>query len=1523
MKRLELRLFGTFQATLDGEPLTGFRSDKVRALLAYLVLEERQTHRRQSLAALLWGEQSDQSASLSLRVSLHNLRQVLDSLLAVQDEDPDAPPLLTITRQSLQFNAHHPACWVDAVEFDTQMAAQRAHLHRDPVHCATCVKRMKRMVELYKGDLLAGLTLADSPAFDEWQTVQQEARHQQALGILHALAAHYEILADYGAVEHYARRQIELNPWDEEGHHRLMWALAMSGQRAAALAQYEACRSRLQQELGSEPSAETAALYREILDGTLGWDAEAAVDIELRNPYKGLQPFEETDTERFFGRETLIDRLLTRLGEGDEGHDNSLAPGNAEPAAGNRTWMNRLLAIVGPSGSGKSSLVRAGLIPALHRAGAQGGSSWMVATMFPGEDPEAELVAALEAVLPPGSSIEMAKGQDPDSWPHVVRERLPPETRLLLFIDQAEELFTLIADQATRVRFVAGLLAGLQALPGRLWIIVTLRADYYDRPLRFPEWSYVFYHRLEITPPLTPEELERAITGPAARAGVSLEDGLVPTLLSDVGGEPGSLPLLQYTLTELFERRAGRTLTLSAYQAMGGLAGALAGRAEELYSGLDASEQSAARQLFLRLVVPGDADGHRPADARRRMPRREMEPLGDEPGAMRAVLDVFGRHRFLTFDRNPTTGEATVEIAHEVLLAAWPRLRGWLKSSREAILLQRRLAAAAQEWVQSGQELGFLAGGPRLTQFETLLAAAGPALTPVESEYLNASLAERDRRQTEEQARLAREAAIERRSRSRLRALVAVLSVVVVVALGLLAFALNQQRIAQREAAIAHSLNLATGAQLALNEGDTDLALALALEANQLPDPPPQAQRMLAEAAYAPGARHVFLGHNAAVEDVALAPGRMLSASADGTLILWDISTGLNAGLESGEPIRRLVGHTAAVNSVAFLPGEERAISASSDGTLILWDVESGEAIRTFHGHDGPVWDVAVSPSCVDPELVGCVATSGSDDGTLTLWDMETGEALRHLTGHEGAIHAVAFGPDGRTALSGSADHSLILWDLQNGQIIHHLSGAAKTRSAAREGEVPESEGHEGPVQDVAFGPDGRTAYSVADDRRLMVWDLQTGMPLRTATFGAGIYGLDVSPDGRYILLGMFDSRVILWMPYYAQSVLELMGHTGRVEMVTFLPDGRQAVSGAADGTLRLWDLRSGAEERSLIYDGSALDVALSPDGRQILLASSGGDLSLWDYGTGAEIRRMIGHTETPFAGVLFCPPDGNMALSGGGDVFGLAEDNTLRLWDVETGRELRHFEGHTDRLWDIDVSADGRFAVSGSADGTVRLWDLQQGTGTVLTDVRPQAVRSVAITPDGGAVLIGLIKGTSSEPDFGLRLVDRETGVLQRTFSGHTDVVSDLAFSAEGDTVLSGGQDKLVILWDFETGQEIWRFVGHTGGVNQVRFSPDGRFVLSAGLDNVMILWDVETGAALRRYTGHAGGILGIAFTPGGRSFLSVAVDDSVREWRIDAIQEALGAWIESNRHISELTCQQRAQYHVEPLCGETGAGP
>ncbi|MBN1137697.1 MAG: hypothetical protein JXM73_14010 [Anaerolineae bacterium] len=1541
MKRLELHLFGSFQATLDGEPLTGFRSDKVRALLAYLALEGERPHRRQALAALLWGEQPDESAQASLRVALHNLRQMLKPLLVAGDEVaeggvaegevPDTPPLLTITRQSVQFSPQHPACWVDAVEFDSQIAAQQAHLHRNLVHCDTCVQRMERVVELYRGDFLAGLALADSPAFDEWQTLQQEARHHQASGALRALTTHYMALAEYGAVEHYARRQIELDSWDEEGHRALMWGLAMGGRRAAALAQYESCRCCLQQELGAEPAEATSDLYRQILDGALGWDAEADAAAEPQNPYKGLQPFEEADAGRFFGRELLVDRLLARLREGEEGPREREA-GDAGAQAGAPDWQNRFLAVVGPSGSGKSSLVRAGLIPALRRAGALGGQRWTVASLFPGEDPEAGLAAALEAALPSGPRTETTEQEGPVSVQHFVEEHLPPGRRLLLFVDQAEELFTLTRDEATRTGFAAGLLAAMQTLPERLWIVVALRADYYDRPLRFPNWSRLFHERLEIAPPLTPEELERAIVGPAARVGVTLETGLVTRLVADVGDEPGSLPLLQYALTELFERREGRTLTLAAYRAIGALAGALVGRAEALYAGLSAGEQVAARQLFLRLVVPQDASQQRPADARRRVPQSELESLGDEPGAMAAVMAAFGRHRLLTFDRDATMEQPTVEVAHEVLLGAWPRLRAWLEESRADIRLHRRLATLAEEWDRAGRDAGFLARGPRLAQFETLLTSPTLALAPVESDYLRASLAERDRRRAEEEARLVREAAIERRARNRLRGFVAVLSVAVVVALGLVAFALGQQRIARREAAVAYSLNLATGAQLALNEGDTDLALALALQANQIPDPPPQAQLILSQAAYAPSARLVLTGHTGAVESVAFHPadGRTaLSGSADGSLILWD--------LETGDAIRRLTGHSDVVHSVAFLPDGERAISASGDGSLIVWDLASGEIVQRLTGHTGAVWDVAVHPD-------GRHVLSASADNTLRLWDistplnagLETGQTIQQFVGHEGAVYCVDISSDGRRALSGSADHSVIWWDIATGNIVHHFGGQSNTYTHQDLAlYTPQLVGHQGPVWDVAISPAGRIAMSVSEDQYAILWDLETGELVREyQILRSGLFSAGFIPDGRLAVLGTLDGRVVLLTPYYGQTEREFLGHQGRVLALDLSPDGQSILSGSADGSLRLWDLSNGAELRQLHFPDSGASLDLSSDGKLGLVAHWSGDINVWDYTSGQTIRRLVGHTEMPYAGVKF-GPDGRLAISGSGDIFGVAQDKTLRVWDVETGQELHRFEGYADILWDIDLSPDGRWAVSASRDGAVQLWDipssLETGTnqGRVLINLAPQAARSVAVSSDGRSVLVGPGKGASAAPDYRLRLLELETGAdlaPPSAFSGHTETVQAVAFSLDGRMALSSGLDKLVILWDVASGREIRRFVGHTAEVTQVAFSPGcdpaqsgtaGRcMVLSAGGDSVIILWDMESGEALRRYQGHQGNILGAVFMPGGRTILSAAVDSTVREWRVDLGYDDLLAWIEANRYVPELTCQQRAQYHVEPLC-------
>lgn len=1539
MKRLELHIFGSFEAILDGEPLTGFRSDKVRALLAYLALEGERAHRRRSLAALLWGEQGDQEANTSLRSALYNLRQVLAPLFDTGEEDQDTPPLLIVTRQSVRFNPDHTACWVDAVEFDRQMAAQQAHLHRDLIGCNICVQRMERMVELYRGDLLAGLALANSPTFDEWQTLQQEARHHQMVGVLRALTTHYMTLAEYDHVEHYARRQIELDPWDEEGHRALMWALSMGGRRAAALAQYGSCRRMLQQEIGIEPTEATSELYHQILDGALGWDAKAEAGTEPRNPYKGLQPFEEADTDLFFGREALVDRLLARLSEG-QGEGKSGGPAETDNA-GSGAWMNRFLAVVGPSGSGKSSLVQAGLIPALRRAGALGGERWTIAIMVPDEDPAAELTSALEVALPPARQTEKAEEPDLASWPLLVGERLPVGTRLLLFVDQSEELFTLTRDQAARARFVAGLLAGLQALPGRLWIVAALRADFYDQPLRNPDWSWLFHQRLEIAPPLTPEELERAIVGPAARVGVTLETGLVTRLVSDVGGEPGSLPLLQYALTELFERREGRTLTLAAYQAMGGLAGALVGRAEELYAGLSAREQAAARQLFLRLVVPGDTAQQRPVDARRRVPQSELEKLGDEAEAMKAAMAAFGRHHLLTFDRDPTTGQPTVEMAHEVLLSAWPRLRRWLEESRAEIRLHRRLVTAAGEWVRADQHPGFLARGPRLVQFEMLQTAAGPALTPVESDYLQASLAARDLRRTEEQARQAREAAIERRSRTRLRALVAVLSVAVVVALGLLAFALNQQRIARREAAVAHSLNLATGARLALNEADTDLALALALTANQLPSPPSQAQLMLAEAAYAPGTRRVFEGHTAPVEGLVVRPhGRTaLSASADGTLILWSI--------ETGELLSRFAGHTDAVHDVVLLPDGRQAISASADGSLILWNLETGVALQRFEGHTDAVWAVAVTPD-------GRAALSGSADGTLILWDLQSGQALRRFYGHEGAVYSVDVSPDcgnplsaGCLALSGSADRSLLLWDVETGEIQLRLAGVADTMAAVEQAHQVREAGHYDAVWGVTFLPDaaqgsaGRRAVSASQDEFVILWDLETGQAAARFDTDVSLFDLAPSADGRAVLLGTLDSQVFLLDLATGKITPQLRGHTGRVLAVAFAPGDRQALSGAGDGTLRLWDLYNGAEMRRVQYvappDYGACAVAISPDGQMGLAGLWTGDISLWDYATGQEIRRLRGHSQMVFGGVHFLPEPlpsqgrGSLrAVSGAGDIFAASTDNTLRIWDVEFGRELHRLEGHTDKIWDTDVSAGGRWLASASHDGTLRLWNLDSGaTGdeghVALADFSPQAARSVAFSPDGRRLVVGLAKGLATDPDYSVRLLEVESaqgipGAREiRRLTGHREVVADVAFSPDGQWIVSASSDLSLIVWDAASGQEVHRLIGHTGSPVAVAFNSDGRLVVSGAMDGWLMLWDVAQGTALRRYVGLSKPVVDVTFMPDGRSFLAVADDNAVHEYRIDVSQDDLHTWIEANRQPPELTCQQRVQYHVEPLCEET----
>ncbi|HET6790575.1 MAG TPA: extracellular solute-binding protein [Actinomycetota bacterium] len=557
-------------------------------------------------------------------------------------------------------------------------------------------------------------------------------------------------------------------------------------------------------------AGELARALREAL-GYSAQTTQPAVETEERNPYKGLHAFAEADADDFFGRDGLVDGLVARL---------------AEPVDG-----ARFLAVVGPSGSGKSSVVRAGLIPTL-RAGALAGSErWFYAEMLPGAHPFEELELALQqvAVSPPADLLETLERSE-EGLAEVVGQILPDDgTELVLVVDQLEEVFTMVGDEQTRDRFLQSLVEATSSTGARIRVIVTLRADFYDRPLTVAGLAELMRTRTVTVVPLTAEEIERAIDGPAERVGATPELALVAEMVADVSERPGALPLLQFALTELFERRRGSVMTLEAYRQIGGVSGALARRAEELYAGLNAEGRRAAKQLFLRLVTVGEGI----ADTRRLVPRAELLSLPIDRRAIEGVIDLFGHHRLLAFDRDPTTRGPTVEVAHEALLGSWDRLRIWIDDARADLLQHRRLAAAAAEWDASGRDPGLLPRGRRLEEVSAWATSSEIDLSRDETEYVAAGEHQRDQEQAAERTRADRERALERRSVVRMRALVAVLTAAVLVATGLTAIAVNRAAEAERLGDESKAAAL-TGSSLSNLDGSPDLSVLLALHAIQI-----------------------------------------------------------------------------------------------------------------------------------------------------------------------------------------------------------------------------------------------------------------------------------------------------------------------------------------------------------------------------------------------------------------------------------------------------------------------------------------------------------------------------------------------------------------------------------------------------------------------------------------------------------------------------------------------------------------
>jgi len=786
----EVRAFAS-----DGHPLD-LGGRRQRMVLALLLLHAGAPVTVDVLIEGVWGDQPPPSARKTLQVYVARLRRLLGS------------DVLTAAPGGYRLRLDPGE--LDASRFEQLAAEGRALLPRDPARASELLTEGLR---LWQGSPWG--ELGDEPALVADATrlrdlrlgaIEDRIAAELAVGTTRPLVGELQLLvADH--------------PLRERLRGLLMAALAREDRTAEALEVFEQGRALLAEELGVDPSPELQDLHRRILqhDPALLSPAPAAAPVAnestpRENPYKGLRPFGEDDAPDLFGRARLLEELEGRL------------------------LSTPLLALAGPSGSGKSSTLRAGLVPAVRTGTLATSTHWRIATMQPGNHPFTRLQAALQAAVPQQPPLDLSPqlvGDDLDLLRAVLRVVPEDDERLLLVIDQLEELYLQVSDEQVRERFLRNVVEILEDPHSRCTVVLAIRTDLLDRPMAHTRLGPHLVAGLLHVLPLAPAELEAACTGPARRVGVQLEPELVAELATEVADHPGALPLLQYTLTELFDRRVGERMTLHGYRELGGIRGLVGRRAEETFATLDEAARATCRQIFLRLVVLGD-DGE---IGHRRVERDELDSLTAGPGIVGTILDRFATARLLVLDRDTGTARATVQMAHEALLRAWPRLGRWIEDSQDDLRLQRWLSMAAADWVDAAHDDDFLLTGARLDLALEWRTRATAAATRREHTFIDASLARREHERAEAESQHRRELALERRAASRLRALVAVLALAALVAGGLGVMASAQRSRAEEQAAAARAATeLIRGRQLVSaaiesRRVDPELSLLLALHA--------------------------------------------------------------------------------------------------------------------------------------------------------------------------------------------------------------------------------------------------------------------------------------------------------------------------------------------------------------------------------------------------------------------------------------------------------------------------------------------------------------------------------------------------------------------------------------------------------------------------------------------------------------------------------------------------------------------